>query len=138
MNDREDIIRLWFEMWLKKKDLGISNIFDEKIIYIESWGPCYKNIEKLKLWFNEWNTRGAVLKWEIKQFVHKENQTFVEWSFECKIGEELSTFDGVSLVKFNLTNKIIYLKEYGCNINNYDPYEKGDIPEFKDEKVLWN
>ena len=41
--------------------------------------------------------------------------------FECKMGEEISAFDGVSLVKFNLTNNIIYLKEFGCNINNYDP-----------------
>jgi len=36
MNDREDIIKLWIDVWIKKKDLGISNIFDEKIIYIES------------------------------------------------------------------------------------------------------
>ena len=24
MNEREKIIRLWFDMWLQKKDLGIS------------------------------------------------------------------------------------------------------------------
>ncbi len=55
-----------------------------------------------------------------------------------KKGEEISAYDGVSFVKFNLINKIIYLKEFGCNINNYDPYKKGDIPEFIYENVLWN
>ena len=27
MNEREKIIRLWFDMWLQKKDLGISEMF---------------------------------------------------------------------------------------------------------------
>ena len=27
MNEREKIIRLWFDMWIKKADLGIDNIF---------------------------------------------------------------------------------------------------------------
>lgn len=27
MDNRERIIRLWFDMWLTKKDLGISDIF---------------------------------------------------------------------------------------------------------------
>jgi len=25
MNEREKIIRLWFDMWIKKADLGIDN-----------------------------------------------------------------------------------------------------------------
>ena len=36
MDSREKIIRLWFEMWLAKKDLGISEIFSNNAIYIES------------------------------------------------------------------------------------------------------
>ena len=39
MDNRERIIRLWFDMWLTKKDLGISDIFSNNAIYIESWGP---------------------------------------------------------------------------------------------------
>ena len=37
MNEREKIIRLWFDMWLKQEDLGIDDIFTEDVIYIESW-----------------------------------------------------------------------------------------------------
>ena len=34
MNEREGIIRLWFDMWLCQKDLGIDEIFTEDVTYI--------------------------------------------------------------------------------------------------------
>ena len=74
MENRERIIRLWFDMWLAKKDLGIFNVFSDNAVYIESWGPEYHGSKKIKLWFEEWNTRGTVLQWDIKQFFHKGNQ----------------------------------------------------------------
>lgn len=77
MDNRERIIRLWFDMWLAKKDLGIFNVFSDNAVYIESWGPEYHGSKKIKLWFEEWNTRGTVLQWDIKQFFHKGNQTSV-------------------------------------------------------------
>ena len=48
MNEREKIIRLWFDMWLQKKDLGISEIFSDNAVYIESWGPEYHGSAKIK------------------------------------------------------------------------------------------
>ena len=74
MNRREETIRLWFDMWLQKSDSGILNIFSENAVYTESWGPEYHSAAKIKLWFDEWNTRGTVLQWDIKQYFHKENQ----------------------------------------------------------------
>ena len=59
MDNREKIIRLWFDMWLAKKDLGIFNVFSDNAVYIESWGPEYHGSKKIKLWFEEWNTRGT-------------------------------------------------------------------------------
>ena len=82
MNEREKIIRLWFDMWLKQQDLGIDKIFTEDVVYTESWCPKYENLKTVKHWFNEWNTRGKVIIWDIKQFFHKENQTVVEWYFK--------------------------------------------------------
>lgn len=32
MNKREDIIRLWFDMWLQKNDLGILKIFSNNAV----------------------------------------------------------------------------------------------------------
>lgn len=66
MNERERIIRLWFDMWLKQQDLGIDDIFTEDVVYTESWSPKYQDRKTVKHWFNEWNTRGKVLIWDIK------------------------------------------------------------------------
>ena len=138
MNEREKIIRLWFDMWLQKKDLGISEMFADNSVYIESWGPEYHGSEKIKLWFDEWNTRGTVLQWDIKQFFHKENKTIVEWYFKNQMKNgKVEAFDGVSLIEWTSDNNILFLKEFGCNINNYDPYKHGDKPQFRDEKAGW-
>ena len=45
MNERERIVRLWFDMWLQQKDLGINAIFAEDVVYIESWSPNTKTAQ---------------------------------------------------------------------------------------------
>ena len=57
MEEREAILRRWFSMWLEGKDQGIAALFQEDALYIESWGPQYQGVEKIKHWFTEWNTR---------------------------------------------------------------------------------
>ena len=138
MDNRERIIRLWFDMWLAKKDLGIFNVFSDNAVYIESWGPEYHGSKKIKLWFEEWNTRGTVLQWDIKQFFHKGNQTIVEWHFKNKMDAgNVEAFDGMSLIEWTPDGKIALLKEFGCNENRYDPYKDGNIPHFRDENAKW-
>jgi len=118
--------------------LGIDNIFAEDVIYTESWGPKYNNRQIVKHWFQEWNTRGKVVAWEIKQFFHKGNQTIVEWYFKNEMNNgSIEEFDGISLVEWTKDNKIKSLKEFGCNLNNYNPYEHSDLPEFRDERASW-
>ena len=125
MDEREKMIRLWFSMWLEKKDLGIDDILVENVIYTESWGPCYRNREIVKHWFQEWNTRGSVIAWDIKQFFHKKNQTVVEWYFKNVMDNG------------DIENKIQSLKEFGCNLHNYNPYQRSDMPQFREEKINW-
>ena len=138
MDEREKIIRLWFDMWLTQQDLGIDEIFSDDVIYIESWCPKYENRQTVKHWFNEWNTRGIVLAWDIKQFFHKDNQTIVERHFKNKMNEgKVEEFDGISLIVWTADNKIKALKEFGCNCNNYNPYKESKSPLFRDEKVNW-
>jgi len=138
MNEREKIISLWFDMWLQQKDLGINNIFTENVIYIESWGPKYESRAAVKHWFTEWNTRGKVLVWDIKQYFHKEDQSVVEWYFKNRMDNgSVEEFDGMSLVEWTDDNRIKLIKEFGCNLNNYNPYQNGEIPQFKAEKVNW-
>lgn len=138
IDEREKTIRLWFDMWLQQEDLGIDNIFSEDAVYMESWRPKYENRRTVKHWFEEWNTRGKVLAWEIKQFFHKENQTIAEWYFKNEMKDgRVEEFDGMSLVEWTADNKIKFMKEFGCNINNYDPYQNSDEPQFRNEKSNW-
>ena len=138
MLERENIIRLWFEMWLRQQDLGIDRIFTEDVVYTESWSPQYSDRETVKHWFEEWNTRCRVLAWDIKQFFHSKDQTVVEWYFQNE-GEDgsLSEFDGMSLMEWTSDNRIKSVKEFGCNRNHYNPYQHGDTPEFREEKAAW-
>lgn len=138
MERREEIIRLWFRMWLEKEDLGIADIFDPGAVYVESWGPEYRGRERIKLWFGEWNTRGTVRRWEIRGFLHGADRTAVEWYFACAMdGGQEDVFEGMSLVRWSEAGKIAFLQEFGCNVNRYDPYRDGPAPRFRDEEARW-
>lgn len=138
MEQREAVIRRWFGMWLKKEDLGIPDIFSPDAFYLESWGPEYHGLEKIRHWFLEWNSRATVLCWDIRQFFHKGDQTVVEWSFRCDMGNDAPVaFEGMSLVRWTTEGKISFLQEFGCNENRYDPYRDGPEPKFREESIAW-
>lgn len=135
---REEAVRLWFDMWLQKRDLGIREIFSEDAVYIESWGPEYHGAEKISLWFGEWNARGTVCQWDIRQFFHSGDQTVVEWYFRDQMDDgKVEAFDGMSLIRWTEEGKIRFLKEFGCNENRYDPYRDGPVPQFREEHAPW-
>ena len=135
---RENKIRQWVSMWLDKQDTGIGALFAPDAVYIESWGPEYHGSGKIKLWFDEWNTRGTVQRWDIRQYFHKGDQTVVEWSFRCAMTDGLiQSFDGLSLIRWNGAGQIRFLQEFGCNENRYDPYAQGKTPVFREEQALW-
>ena len=135
---KENKIRQWFSMWLDRQDTGILELFAPDAVYIESWGPEYHGSEKIKLWFEEWNTRGTVQRWDIRQYFHKADQTVVEWSFRCAMTDgTVQSFDGVSLIRWNEKGLICFLQEFGCNENRYDPYAQGKQPVFRQVPALW-
>ena len=135
---RESKIRQWFSMWLRKQDTGIEELFAPDAVYIESWGPEYHGNWKIKLWFDEWNSRGTVERWDIQQYFHKEDQTVVEWAFRCAMTDgTVQSFDGLSLIRWNEVGQICFLQEFGCNENRYDPYAEGEAPVFRKEQALW-
>lgn len=135
---RESKIRQWFSMWLCKQDTGIEELFAPDAVYIESWGPEYHGSGKIKLWFDEWNSRGTVECWDIRQYFHKGDQTVVEWVFRCAMTDgTIQSFDGFSLIRWNEAGQICFLQEFGCNENRYDPYAQGKTPVFREEQALW-
>ena len=135
---RESKIRQWFSMWLDRQDTGIEELFAPDAVYIESWGPEYYGSGKIKLWFDEWNSRGTVERWNIRQYFHKGDQTVVEWVFRCVMaGGTIQSFDGLSLIRWNEAGQICFLQEFGCNENRYDPYAQGKTPVFREDQALW-
>lgn len=135
---RENMIRQWFTMWLSKQNTGLENIFSSDAIYIESWGPEYHGMGAIKYWFEEWNTRGTVQRWDIQQFFHKEDETVVQWQFQCELsGEPDQSFEGLSLIRWDKEDKICFLQEFGCSNKRYDPYADGPVPVFEDDPAMW-
>lgn len=138
MDKREQTVRLWFDMWLQKKDLGMEDIFTPNAVYIESWGPEYHGLEKIRHWFQEWNSRATVLRWDIKGFLHGEGATMVEWYFQNVQDKGFpEAFDGVTLIRWSPEGKIAHLQEFGCNLDRYDPYRDSPEPRFREEKAAW-
>lgn len=138
MKEREQIIRRWFGMWLRGEDTGIADIFAADAVYIESWGPEYRGAAAIQHWFAEWNTRGKVPTWDIRQYFHREDQTVVEWFFRNRMNDgREEAFDGLSLVKWTADGRIAFLQEFGCNRNRYDPYADGPAPKFREDAALW-
>ncbi|NRY62486.1 nuclear transport factor 2 family protein [Clostridium beijerinckii] len=122
MNIREQIIKKYFKSWLENNCSVLKDTFDLNVTYSECYGPEYHGIDTVTTWFKEWNKRGKVLVWDIKQFIHQGNITVVEWYFKCSYDGEIEEFDGVSLIEFNDNNYIVSLKEFQSKIPHYYPY----------------
>lgn len=138
MEKREQIIKMWFDMWINNDIEPIQSIFDDNILYSESWGPEYLGLTAVKHWFQEWNTRGKVLIWNIKKFIQSENTTVVEWYFENQMNDGRSeNFDGVSLIEWSKDNKIVSLKEFGSKLPHYNPYENGKASPTLKNTDMW-
>ena len=94
-------------------------------------------MKRICQWFDERNCRGKVRVWDIKDFYHKGDRTVVEWYFACVMNDgSEDRFEGITVAEWR-DGKICYLREYGSNIDNYDPYAVSGEPVFKDEKIKW-
>lgn len=120
----EDVIRNYFNAWIDKNIEVVKETFSEDIIYSECYGPEYHGIEQVLKWFADWNKKGTVLNWDIKQVIPVNKMAFVEWHFKCDYDSNIDEFDGVTITKFNNSMKIYDLKEFQSTSEHYYPYEK--------------
>lgn len=123
MDEREKLIKRYFESWIKDDISSLEEVFDNYIIYSECYGPEYRGLKQVRKWFEDWHKKGNVTCWDIKSFIHDNNVTAVEWFFQCKYNDEVSYFDGVSLITFNENGKIVNLKEFQSKSEHNYPYE---------------
>ena len=135
---REELIRRWFSLWMTGEEDDLSALFAPEAVYTESWGPEYHGAAAIRHWLGEWRTRGEVLRWDIRQFFHRGNQTAVEWLFHSRMRDGGETrFEGMSLVTWDASGRMERLKEFGCNLERYDPYADGPAPRFRTEQAPW-
>ena len=135
---REQAVRRWLRMWLERRCDGLEELFTPDAAYIESWGPEYHGAAAIRHWFEEWNTRGAVLEWSARRFFHREGETAVFWRFASRMDDgRADAFEGVSLILWAADGRIRLWQEFGCNENRYDPYAHGPAPRFREEPARW-
>ncbi|TVX93623.1 nuclear transport factor 2 family protein [Paenibacillus agilis] len=123
---REKIIESYFTAWIHKDATALEEIFSSDIIYSECYGPKYRGIEQVKQWFADWNLQGRVLEWRIKQFIHQNDTSAVEWYFHCEHEDVSHQFNGVSIVLFTAENKISNLKEFQSQSEHHYPYGESE------------
>ena len=119
----EKIIRQYFDCWLKKDIVPLKEIFADNVIYTECYGPEYQGLDQVLRWFREWNEKGTVLKWDIKQVLAQGNILAAEWYFECNYDGAVSGVDGVTRVVFDGDGKIASLKEFESKAQHHHPYD---------------
>ncbi len=118
-----EIIQKYFQSWIDVDLDALINTFSDDIIYSECYGPEYRGLSQLVQWFEDWNTKGKVLEWTIKQTIEQNKTIVVEWYFKCIYEERIDGFNGVTIAVFDDNGKISSLKEFQSKAEHYFPYE---------------
>ena len=119
---KEAAIRRWFEAWLAQDASAIDDVFDEEIVYSECYGPEYRGISQIHRWFDDWNRKGRVLEWTIREMYCDADCLIAVWYFRCEYEGNTDGFDGVTLAKINEDGKIASLREFQSKAEHILPY----------------
>lgn len=122
MNEKEAVIKEYFDMWVLRGFNNIDNIFDCDIYYSECYGPEYQGISEIHQWIDKMLKDQEVLEWTIKQFIHQANTVVVEWFFKDKVQNKISGFDGVSIIEFAENGTINSIKEFSSEALHTTPF----------------
>lgn len=117
-----ETVKRYFDCWLTKAAEALPEIFAEDAVYTECYGPQYSGLVQIQRWFWDWNKRGEVLCWEIKDALDGEDTLCVEWYFACCYDGNSDGFDGVSWIEFDERGRITALREYQSKAEHIHPY----------------
>ena len=118
----DEKVRAYFFAWLSKDASVLPAIFAVDAVYTECYGPQYFGISQIQRWFADWNLRGSVLQWDIKNVLESGNALCVEWYFRCEYDGVVDGFDGVSWIEFDEQGKIKALREFQSKAEHHFPY----------------
>ncbi|MBE5801942.1 MAG: nuclear transport factor 2 family protein [Clostridiales bacterium] len=117
-----EIIQKYFQAWIEVDLRTVKEIFSDDIIYSECYGPEYHGLPQMIQWFEEWNNKGRVLEWTIKQTIEHNKTIIAEWYFKCNYEGNTDGFDGVTIADFDNNGKIVFLREFQSKAEHYYPY----------------
>lgn len=122
-NIMTDILQKYFQAWINTDIETVKDIFAENVIYSECYGPEYHGLSQILRWFEDWNKKGKVLEWTIKQTIEHNKTLIAEWYFKCDYEGNTAGFNGVTIADFDNNGKIVSLKEFESKAEHYYPYE---------------
>lgn len=124
MRQREETIKVWFEMWLGEDITPMAAIFADDVEYTECWGNQYQGKEEIGRWFADWHKHNQMNVWDAKKFIHAEDKTIVEWHMEAlSMNGGARWMDGIYVIEWDANEQIKSLQEYGANSRKMRPYE---------------
>ncbi|MBR5288604.1 MAG: nuclear transport factor 2 family protein [Clostridia bacterium] len=114
----------WFAAWIERDASVINDVFAGKIVYSECYGPEYRGIGQIHRWFDEWNRKGRVLEWTIRESYCDGDTIIAVWYFCCEYEGNTAGFDGVTIARFGAEGKITSLREFQSDPKHVFPYGK--------------
>jgi len=127
MDEREQALRSWFSAWIDRNAAVIDEIFADSVAYSECYGPEYRGIGQVKRWFQVWNRKGSVLRWDMHETFRDGDVLIATWYFCCEYEGKTDGFDGVTIAQFDKNGKIVSLREFESKAEHVFPY--GDKKE---------
>ena len=118
----KDSVQKYFQAWLNADIEPLKTIFAGEIVYSECYGPEYRGISQILQWFDDWNKKGKVLRWDINRVIEADRTAIAEWYFECIYDGKTEGFNGVTVADFNDRGKIVRLSEYQSKAEHCFPY----------------
>ncbi len=126
VDERERRLRLWFSAWLTQDAGAVDEVFAQDIVYSECYGPEYRGIHQVRRWFEEWNQRGRVLDWTIREMYRDGDMLIAVWTFCCMYDGVTDGFDGVTLARFDEAERLVSLREFQSKAEHELSYGRSD------------
>ena len=123
LRQREEKIKVWFDMWVGDDITPMEAIFADDVQYTECWGFEYFGKKEIGLWFEDWHKNNVMEAFYVKDFIHTDDKTIATFRMEALAKSGAPRWmDGVYIIEWDDNDKISSLEEYAENYRKTRPY----------------
>ena len=119
---KKQLVSTYFQCWLEQNPALLGDFFSLDVCYTECYGPEYHGLDQILMWFQDWNREGQVLEWSILDCWELDDTLIVKWFFRYTHQGRSGCFDGVSIIRFDKTDKICSIEEFKSEHTHLLPY----------------